>query len=81
MLFRSVKTPFERKVPEALHLKLKKRLLQRTQKEYDHEFRLNSVDYTDTRAAQLRRMKDALQWIQESTDGEALPVTWHGFYK
>ena len=76
-----VKTPFERKVPEALHLKLKKRLLQRTQKEYDHEFRLNSVDYTDTRAAQLRRMKDALQWIQESTDGEALPVTWHGFYK
>lgn len=76
-----VKTPFERKVPEALHLKLKKRLLQRTQKEYDNEYRKQAMDYTDAREAQLKRMRDALQWIKDSANGEALPTTWHGFYK
>lgn len=76
-----VKTPFERRVPDALHAKLKKRLLQRTQKEYDNEYRKQAVDYTDAREAQLKRMKNALEWVNASADGEALPVTWHGFYK
>lgn len=76
-----VKVPFERKLPAVMHGKLKKRLLERTQKEYDLEWRKNSTDYTDERAARIKKMKAALEWIAALEDGEAMPTTWHGFYR
>jgi hypothetical protein len=78
---KKVKVPFARKIPKVLHNKLKTRLIDRTKKEYDHEFRANSIDYTDERAALLKRMKQALEWIETLEVGEAMPTTWHGFYK
>ena len=78
---KKVKVPFVRKIPKLLHNKLKTRLIDRTNKEYDHEFRANAVDYTDERAALLKRMKQALEWIEALEVGEAMPTTWHGFFK
>ena len=76
-----VKVPFERRIPATLHIKLKKRLRDRTQKEYDIEWRKNSVDYTDERSARIKQMKQVLEWIDELAEGEAMPTTWHGFYR
>jgi hypothetical protein len=76
-----VKVPFERRLPAVMHIKLKKRLRVRTQKEYDLEWRKNSTDYTDERAALLKKMKQALEWIDALAEGEAMPTTWHGFYR
>jgi hypothetical protein len=76
-----VKVPFERKIPTTMHIKLKKRLRDRTQKEYDIEWRKNSVDYTDERSARIRQMKQALEWIDILAEGEAMPTTWHGFFR
>jgi hypothetical protein len=76
-----VKVPFERKIPATLHIKLKKRLRDRTQKEYDLEWRKNTTDYTDERAARIKQMKQAMEWIDALVDGEAMPTTWHGFYR
>lgn len=76
-----VKTPFERKIPKALHANLKSRLRQRTDKELVNEKRKQSVDYTDERASVIKRIEQALVWIDASAEGEALPTTWHGFFK
>lgn len=76
-----VKTPFERKIPKALHATLKSRLRQRTEKELVNEKRKQSVDYTHERASTIKRIEQALTWIDASAEGEALPTTWHGFYK
>jgi hypothetical protein len=74
-----VKVPFERRIPAAMHIKLKKRLRDRTQKEYDIEWR--KTEYTDERAARIKQMKQAMEWIDALVDGEAMPTTWHGFYR
>jgi hypothetical protein len=76
-----VKVPFERRLPAVMHIKLKKRLRDRTQKEYDLEWRKNSTDYTDERSARVKQMKQALEWIDALSLGEAMPTTWHGFYR
>lgn len=76
-----IKTPFERKIPKALHIQLKSRLRQRTEKELVNEQRKQSVDYTDERASTIKKIEQALAWIDASVEGEALPTTWHGFYK
>ena len=76
-----IKTPFERKIPKPMHAQLKSRLRQRTEKELVNEQRKQSVDYTHERASTINKMTQALAWIDASVEGEALPTTWHGFYK
>jgi hypothetical protein len=76
-----VKVPFERKIPKALHAQLKSRLRQRTEKELVNEQRKQSVDYTEGRASTIKKIEQALAWIDASAEGEALPTTWHGFFK
>lgn len=76
-----VKVPFERKVPKTLHAQLKSRLRQRTEKELINEQRKQSVDYTEGRASTIKKIEQALAWVDASVEGEALPTTWHGFFK
>jgi hypothetical protein len=76
-----VKVPFERKIPKALHAQLKSRLRQRTEKELINEQRKQAVDYTDGRAGTIKQIQQALAWVDASAEGEALPTTWHGFFK
>ena len=76
-----VKVPFERKIPKALHAQLKSRLRQRTEKELVNEQRKQTVDYTEGRASTIKKIEQALAWIDASAEGEALPTTWHGFFK
>ena len=76
-----IKTPFERKIPKTLHTQLKSRLRQRTEKELINEQRKQAVDYTEGRASTINKITQALAWIDASVEGEALPTTWHGFFK
>ena len=76
-----VKVPFERKIPKALHAQLKSRLRQRTEKELVNEQRKQTVDYTEGRASTIKKIEQALAWVDASAEGEALPTTWHGFFK
>ena len=76
-----VKVPFERKIPKALHAQLKSRLRQRTEKELVNEQRKQTVDYTEGRASTITKITQALTWVNASAEGEALPTTWHGFFK
>jgi hypothetical protein len=76
-----VKVPFERKIPKALHAHLKSRLRQRTEKELINEQRKQTVDYTEGRASTITKITQALTWVNASAEGEALPTTWHGFFK
>ena len=76
-----VKVPFERKIPKALHAQLKSRLRQRTEKELVNEQRKQSVDYTEGRASTIKKITQALAWVDASAEGEDLPTTWHGFFK
>jgi hypothetical protein len=76
-----VKTPFERKIPKTLHAQLKSRLRQRTEKELINEQRKQAVDFTEARAITINKITQALAWVDASVEGEALPTTWHGFYK
>jgi hypothetical protein len=39
------------------------------------------VDFTDGRAGTIKQIQQALAWVDASVEGEALPTTWHGFYK
>lgn len=75
------KIPFERKIPPALFVTLKQRLLERTHKELDHATRLNKSDYSDALAADVKQMEKAIEYINDAAIGQALPTTWHGFYK
>lgn len=75
------KIPFERKIPPALFVTLKQRLLERTQKELEHATRLIKSDYSDALAADIKQMTKAIEYINDAAIGQALPTTWHGFYK
>ena len=75
------KIPFERKIPASMFVTLKQRLLERTRKELEHAIRLNKSDYSDALAADIKQMEKALEYINEAAVGQALPTTWHGFYK
>ena len=76
-----VKVPFERKIPKTLHTQLKSRLRQRTEKELINEQRKQTVDFTEGRASTITKITQALAWVDASAEGEALPTTWHGFFK
>lgn len=84
------KIPFERKVPlltrqdkgetlsvwhEALFV-----LKSRTQNELERIVplaRVNPAKYE----GDVERIRQALEWLDNLEEGEALPATWHGFYK
>jgi len=81
------KIPFERKVPAALGKKLKARLLERTEKELDvakrkeNKSRLaNDMDTNVIDMERIANIEQALVWIRQAQDNEALPTTWSGFY-
>jgi hypothetical protein len=76
-----VKVPFERKIPVPLYNQLKTRLLRRTEKELVHEKNHNLIEYTEGRASTINKITQALAWIESTAEGEALPTTWHGFFK
>lgn len=81
------KTPFERTVPKPLWLKLHERLKIRTEKELEvakskHTIaelggNTEKISKANTRVSKITQ---ALVWIDEAKVGEALPVTWHGFF-
>lgn len=83
-----VKIPFERRVPKAQHFTIKRRLLERTEKELEvairkHQVQLMSKDdfEAEMRASEtVSNIQQALVWIRESKNTDALPTTWHGFY-
>jgi hypothetical protein len=83
------KTPFERRLPKTLGIKLRDRLLTRTQREMESAkrqlkvMRLANVDFEkiDTLENDIDRMTQAVEWIKDMRDMDAVPTTWHGFYK
>jgi hypothetical protein len=82
-----IKTPFERKIPKALCLKLKKRLFIRTQKELEAakvSLRNAELERDAAKIAKRREtianIKVALTRIEEMGDTEAVPTTWHGLF-
>lgn len=84
------KIPFERKVPmltrqdhgETLSVWHDGLFMLKTRTEKDLErlvplARVNPAKYE----GDVERIRQALEWIDNLEEGEALPTTWHGFYK
>jgi hypothetical protein len=84
-----VKVPFERRIPKTLGVKLRDRLLARTLKEYEGArrklkmLRVVNVDFEKIASMErdIQRMAQAIEWIKEMKDADAVPTTWHGFFK
>jgi len=81
------KLPFERTIPKTLWHTLHARLLTRTQKELAHAEHLLNVaklkgkqDRIDKHTDNLLGISQALVWIEEAKVGEALPLTWRGYF-
>lgn len=87
------KVPFERTIPKQDWAKLRNRLLKRTTKELDAaEFALkraemeldptleDTIKKVEKRRATVGKIKQALTIINDMPEGEAMPVTWHGFF-
>lgn len=83
------KVPFERRIPKTLGIKLRDRLLLRTQREMDSTkrqlkiLRMTNVEFEkiDSLENDLKRMTLAVEWIKDMKDMDAVPTTWHGFFK
>lgn len=84
------KIPFERRVPmltrqdhgETLSVWHEQQftLKKRTEKDLERLIPLARVN-PDKYEPQVEQIRQALEWIDNLTEGEALPTTWHGFYK
>jgi len=81
------KLPFERTVPKTLWSQLHTRLLTRTQKELaqaQHQLDVAKMggeqEQIDKYTDKVLNIGQALTWIQDAKVGEALPVTWHGYF-
>jgi hypothetical protein len=77
------KIPFERKLPPIPTDKKspRQRLITRTSKELDIEERHQAIEHTDERAHRIKQMKEALRILASLTDNDAVPRTWHGYFK
>ncbi len=82
------KLPFERTIPKKLWATLHARLLARTEKEQvQAQQQLKAAklggdqEQIDKYTDKVLNIGQALSWIQDAKVGEALPVTWHGYYK
>ena len=82
------KLPFERTIPKTMWSQLHARLKTRTEKELvqaQHQLDVAKIGgeqepidkYTD----KVLNIGQALTWIQDAKVGEALPVTWHGYFQ
>lgn len=81
------KLPFERTIPKALWSTLHERLRIRTEKELEQaKAQLRAAELGDDSTkrekahAKVSNITQALAWIGEMGEGEAVPVTWHGFF-
>jgi hypothetical protein len=81
------KLPFERTIPKALWATLHERLRTRTEKELEQALTQqraadigDNQDKRDKAHTKVSNITQALAWIANMKAGEALPVTWHGFF-
>ena len=81
------KLPFERVIPKPLWAGLHERLTLRTNKELDVAIRKAQAaemagiyDKIDQANTAVSNIKQAIVWIADMKAGEAVPVTWHGFF-
>lgn len=81
------KLPFERVIPKALWATLHERLKIRTEKELEQALtQLRAANIGDdedklTKAqTKVSNIEQALVWITNMKEGEAVPITWHGFF-
>lgn len=81
------KLPFERVIPKALWATLHERLRVRTEKELEQalaQLRAAEIDVDEAKLTKVQtkvsNIQQALVWIAEMKAGEAVPVTWHGFF-
>lgn len=81
------KLPFERTIPKTLWRTLHARLLTRTQKELEHAEHMMGVaklkgdqKRIDKHTDIMLGISQALVWIEEAKVGEALPITWRGYF-
>jgi hypothetical protein len=76
-----VKHPFPRTMPEEQHAKLKARLIMRTEKDLRRakQDALLNPDNEDTHAL-VKRITDALAYIDRLEPNEPVPTTWHGLH-
>ena len=81
------KLPFDRVIPKALWATLHERLKVRTEKELEQALaQQRAADIGDDRDKQdkahtkVSNITQALAWIGDMAEGEAVPVTWHGFF-
>lgn len=74
-----VKHPFPRTMPEEQHAKLKARLIQRTEKDLRRakQDALLNPDHEETHAL-VKRITNALVFIDKLEPNEPVPATWHG---
>jgi len=82
------KLPFERTIPKTLWHTLHNRLRIRTEKELvqaQHQLDVAKMsldqEQIDKYTDKVLNIQQALVWIEEAEVCEALPLTWHGFYK
>jgi hypothetical protein len=82
------KLPFERTIPKGLWSTLHARLLARTEKELvQAEQQLKAAklsgdsEQIDKYTDKVLNIQQALAWIGDAKVGEAVPVTWHGYFK
>lgn len=81
------KAPFERTIPKTLWSTLHARLLARTEKELEHAERLvkaakmqGDQELLDKRTDTMLNIQQALVWIRDATAGDAVPLTWRGYF-
>lgn len=72
------KIPFERLVPEDIHDKRKRRLVNRTTKELLHANQDHALCPTQDTEARVNKLKKALAAIERLESNEPVPATWHG---
>jgi hypothetical protein len=72
------KIPFERTVPEDIHEKRKRRLVNRTSKELLHANQDHAISPTLDTQARVDKLKQALVAIERLEPNEPVPTTWHG---
>ena len=72
------KIPFERVVTEDIHIKRKRRLLERTTKELLHANQDHAIEPTPETQQRVHTLKQALRAIEHLDPTEPVPTTWHG---
>ena len=72
------KVPFERIVPEDIHDKRRRRLVNRTTKELLHANQDHALSPTQDTEARVAKLRQALAAIDRLEPNEPVPSTWHG---